>query len=214
MENFTLPTQSVVYVMDAYCGWCWGFAERMAEFEAANRDRLAFTVLSGGLLVGDRVTNIGSLSFIPDANTRITQITGAEFGAPYRALVEDGSYVMNSLDAAAGLAALRAQAPERAVHWAHAVQSAFFMEGRNLSDPATIANIATAHGLDAKRVLQELGDGTAHAQAENDFAIAHQVLQVNSYPTLLYINGNQGYKLPATGTPLATLNQHLDQLLA
>ena len=37
MNTFNLPARSIVYVQDVYCGWCWGFAERMVEFEAAKR---------------------------------------------------------------------------------------------------------------------------------------------------------------------------------
>lgn len=48
MNAFNLPPKCVVYVMDAYCGWCWGFSERLGEFEAANRHRVPFTAISGG----------------------------------------------------------------------------------------------------------------------------------------------------------------------
>lgn len=214
MNRSDLPVQTVVYVMDAYCGWCWGFADRMREFEAANRHRVAFTAISGGLFVGARATAIANYPHIPEANERISRLTGAVFGQAYQALLKHGAMVMNSLDAAAGLAALRALAPDRAVHWAHELQAAFYKRGLSLSAPATIAAIAKANGLNDSRVLRQLADGSAKALAEADFDLAHRQLGASSYPTLLFLDGNHVHQLPATGTALPVLNQKLDELLA
>lgn len=213
MNTFKLPTKAIVYVMDAYCGWCWGFSDRMGEFEAANRHRIPFTAISGGLFVGDRAKPIADYPYIPEANERIERLTGAVFGKAYKDLLGDGSMVMNSLDAGAGLAVLRAQAPERAVYWTHALQAAFYDRGLSLSDPATIAGIAAANGLDEAAVLQDLKSGAGQAQAQVDFALAQQ-LGVASFPTLLFVDGNTVHPLPATGASLSVLNQQLDSLLA
>ncbi|MGY0196682.1 DsbA family protein [Leptothrix sp. BB-4] len=212
MTAHTLPTRSVVYAVDVYCGWCWGFAERLAEFEAANRHRVAFTAVSGGLFVGDRVGPIAGYPHIPGANDRIAHLTGAVFGDAYQALLADGRFEMNSLDAAAGLAALRAQAPDKAILWAHELQSAFYGRGLSLSDPQTIADIATAHGLDAPQVLADLASGAGASQAKADFALARQ-LGVRSYPTLMFVDGNRVHALPATGTALGELNGELGRLM-
>lgn len=206
-------TPSVVYVADAYCGWCWGFGERVAEFEQANRGRVRFTVISGGLFTGERAGPISMYPHIPEANARIARLTGATFGGAYQRLLQEGTMVMDSADAAAALAALREQAPERAIHWLHRLQEDFYVHGRCLSDPGTIAGIAAADGLDARRVLDRLADGSAAALARADFAKA-RALGVSTYPTLLFVDGLQAHGLPATGTALSTLNEKLDALLA
>lgn len=213
MNQNNLSQPMIVYVMDAYCGWCWGFADRLGEFEAANRHRIAFTAISGGLFVGPRAQAIASFPHIPDANARITQVTGAVFGDAYNRLLKDGSLVLNSDHAGAGLAVLRAHAPERAVYWAHAMQEAFYIHGASLSDPATIAAIAKDNGLDADAVMRDLESGAGAKMAQADFALARQ-LGVTSYPTLLLVKDGAVNQLPATGTALPVLNQALDALLA
>ncbi len=212
MNAFRLPSKSVVYVMDAYCGWCWGFSQRMVEFEAANRHRVDFTAIAGGLFVDDRAKSLASYPHIPEANERIARLTGAVFGLAYKNRLDDGNLVMNSLNAGAGLAVLRAQAPDRAVHWAHELQAAFYSRGLSLSDPVTIAGIAAANGLDEAGVLRDLKSGTGEVQARADFALARQ-LGVASYPSLLFVDGDSVHQLPATGTALSALNQKLDELL-
>lgn len=90
MHKFSRPSKSVVYVMDAYCGWCWGFSQRIREVEAANRHRVAFTAISGGLFIGERAKSIASYPHIPEANERIAQMTGAAFSDEYRSLLAQG----------------------------------------------------------------------------------------------------------------------------
>jgi len=213
MQATVLPARCVVYVMDAYCGWCWGFSARIVEFEAANRQRVPFTAISGGLFTGKRARPISTYPHIPQANTRIARLTGAHFGEPYKRVLEEGRLVMNSSDAAAALAALRDLAPQKAIHWARELQDAFYARGQSLSEPDTIAGIAAAEGFDAAEVLRRLQDGSAHAQAAYDFARTRQ-LGISTYPTLLFIDGPKVQSLPATGTALEVLNERLDALLS
>lgn len=198
--------------MDAYCGWCWGFSERMSQFEAANRERVAFTAISGGLFTGDRAGPIARYAHIPEANARIAQLTGAVFSEDYQALVQQGDFVMNSADAAAALAALRAQAPEHAAHWANKLLEAFYFGGLSLSEPKTVADIASNAGLNAELAVQQFLDGSAHSRGKADFVLAKNLGAV-SYPTLLYVDGPSVHQLPATGASLETLNAKLDGLL-
>jgi putative protein-disulfide isomerase len=209
----TRQHKSVLYVTDAYCGWCWGFAARMGEFEATNRHRVPFTAISGGLFSGERAGPLSAYPHIPAANARIAHLTGARFGDPYQRLVREGSMVMNSSDAAAALAALRSLVPEKAIHWAHELQEAFYVRGQSLSEPATIARIAAANGLDAEQVLRRLQDGSAHTQGAVDSLLARQ-LGVSTYPTLLFVDGGKVHGLATIGTAIEVLNAHLDTLMA
>jgi putative protein-disulfide isomerase len=206
------PAPFVLYVMDAYCGWCYGFSSQLREFEAANRHRIAFKVISGGLFIGDRARPFSAYPYIADANARITEVTGARFGEPYQQLLVEGSFVMNSADAATGFAALRAVAPERGIHVAHRLQDAFYSDGRSLSAPHTIVDIARSEGLDSAQVYRLLAGESAHKEALSDFSVTRQ-LGVSSYPTLLFINGAQVHSLPATGATLEVLNARLDALM-
>ena len=213
MQATVLPARCVVYVMDAYCGWCWGFSARIVEFEAANRQRVPFTAISGGLFTGKRARPISTYPHIPEANTRIARLTGAHFGEAYKRVLEKGRLVMNSSDAAAALAALRDLAPQKTIHWTRQLQEAFYERGQSLSEPATIGGIAAAEGFDAAEVLRRLQDGSAHAQAASDFALARH-LGASTYPTLLFVDGPKVQGLPATGAALAVLNERIDALLA
>lgn len=185
MENKEL---TFIYVWDAYCGWCYGFSNSLRAFHE-NHLEIPLKVWSGGLFVGDRKQPIGAFSHIPEANKTISQLTGAEFGASYQTLLEEGTLVMDSEAAAKGFSALRFFAPERAYYLASSMQRAFYYEGKSLSDPATYREIAIAHHLDPEAVLAQFKDVASIKDARVDFAKVQQI-GVQSYPTLLLQKGD------------------------
>jgi putative protein-disulfide isomerase len=200
----------LTYVFDAYCGWCHGFGPAVAGFAAANAGRIELDVVSGGLFTGARVAPIGSMPYVADANARIGELTGAEFGPGYRALVADGRFRMDSTAAATGFAALRTVAPERALEAAEAMQRAFYVDGLSLSEASTYRHLAGQLGLDTDVVLTEFASSpTAAAQ---DFTRAAR-LGVTSYPTLLLHTPTGAVRLGSPAATAAHLTDALDRHL-
>jgi putative protein-disulfide isomerase len=186
----------LVYVFDAYCGWSYGFSRTLLEVTARHPE-LPVEVVSGGLFTGGRRVPIREFGYVQGANAKISELTGAEFGEAYERLIADGSFVMDSEDAARGMAALRQAAPARVAELATALPSAFYASGRSLSSPQTYRTLAQAAGLDADAVAAAFTAPGSQAAAEADFRRAAE-LGVSAYPTLLAINGERAATL-ATG---------------
>ncbi|MCP2238136.1 putative protein-disulfide isomerase [Prauserella halophila] len=203
----------LTYAFDAYCGWCYGFGSAVRALASDNADRLTIRVLSGGLFSGDRAQPIGAYPHIPGANRRISQLTGVEFGAGYERVLSEGTVVMDSMDAATGLVALRRQQPDAALDFAGAMQRAWYVDGRSLSDVAVYRDIAAAHGIDADVVAKDLTDPAVRVEAERDIRELRR-LGVDHYPTLLLHTGNGVQQLGGAVSSAATLNAALDQHLA
>lgn len=180
---------NLIYVWDAYCGWCYGFSKSLKAFHEKHPE-LPLTVLSGGLFVGNRKQPIGSYTHIPEANKRISQLTGAEFGESYQSLLKEGAFILNSEVAAIGFSALRYFAQERSLYLASSMQRAFYYEGKSLNDPATYREIAIAHNLDPEAVMDRFDDTVTIKDAQDDFLKVKQ-LGIQSYPTLLLQRGNE-----------------------
>lgn len=174
----------VTYVFDAYCGWCYGFGAAFADFARSRADSAAIEVISGGLFVGGRIGPIGAFSGLHAINDQITAMTGAQFGAAFRELVDQGEFVMNSTDAARGFAALRAQAPHRGVEIGEGLQRAFYLDGASLADTRTYRSVAERLGLDGKRAESEAFADASSASAQADFARA-LAFGVRGFPTVL-----------------------------
>jgi len=200
----------LVYVFDAYCGWSHGFSRTIAAV-AARHPELPVEVVSGGLFTGARRVPIRDFGYIGGANARISELTGAAFGAAYQRLVADGSFVMDSEAAARGMAALRQAAPDRAVELAVALQRAFYVDGQSLSDPDTYRTVAQAAGLDADPVVEHFQSPGGQAAAEADFARA-AALGVDSFPTLLAVHGDTTAVLARGDATADQIDQRLTAL--
>jgi 2-hydroxychromene-2-carboxylate isomerase len=130
---------SVTYVFDAYCGWCYGFSATFRDFVARHAGEIDLTVIPGGLFVGELRVPMRELGYVARANASIAALTGATFGPAYAALVHDGSFVMDSREAARGFLALSDLIAGRDAELAAAMQSAFYVDGQSLSAPETYA---------------------------------------------------------------------------
>jgi putative protein-disulfide isomerase len=197
----------LTYVFDAYCGWCYGFGPAVRGFAAANAGRVEIDVVSGGLFTGGRVAPIGTMPYVADANARIAELTGVEFGPGYSELVADGRFQMDSTAAAIGFAALRAAAPERALESAEAMQRAFYFDGLSLSEASTYQHIADQLGLDAGFTSPD-----GRAAAVHDFTQAAR-LGVTSYPTLLLHTDTGVVRLGGPAAKATQLTAALDRYL-
>ena len=206
-------TVSITYAYDGYCGWCYGFAPALHKFARDNADRVSIRVLSAGMRIGDRIKPFRALRFTAISNEKITETLGARFGPAYRALVEEGSFAMDSNGPAVGLIALTRQAPERQLEFSAAIQTAFFYDGLSLSDPATYATLADQLGLDRVAVLATLDDADAHAQALHEMQQVRD-FDVPGYPTLLIHLDGKASIFGAEEMSGDELTAELDRVLA
>ncbi len=186
----------LIYVWDAYCGWCYGFSDIVHRLHE-NHPELPLTILSGGLFVGIRSVAMSSFPHIPAANERISQLTGVKFGSGYEQLVVDGRFVMDSEQAAIGFDTLRSLAPQRALDLAAAMQKAFYDDGMSLSDPETYRMIAEANQLDVDAVMERWNDPASVQAVRHEFTHTRE-LGVDSYPTLLLRQNDEWVRLPMT----------------
>ncbi|GGQ19393.1 DsbA family protein [Streptomyces mutabilis] len=203
----------LTYAFDAYCGWCYGFGPAVRAFATDNADRVTLQVLSGGLFSGNRAQPIGAFPHIPGANKRISELTGVEFGAAYERVLAEGTLVMDSTDAATGLVALRRQRPAAALELAGAMQRAWYIDGRSLSDPEVYRDIAEAHAIDPGAVNDALTDPAVRVEAERDMRELRQ-LDVDHYPTLLLRTSAGLQQLGGPVSSAAALTAALDQHLS
>lgn len=79
------------------------------------------------------------------------------------------------------VAAGRVAGTERALEVAYALMRCVWVEERDISDPATLAAVATAHGIDAAALAAQAEAARAEFDANTDEAIRDQVFGVPWY---------------------------------
>ena len=161
-----------------------------------------------GPFLGERALPIRNYPHIPKANAKIAEETGVKFGASYSALLKDGSFIIDSAAAAAGLISLRSQDEKRGIEFFGRMQEAFYVDGKSLSDFSTYTRIAQDAAIDPAQTQRMLTSGEAATNAHEDFATARK-FGADSYPTLLLVKGRRAHPL-TTFTTLDVMNRELE----
>ncbi|MDH6219572.1 DsbA family protein [Streptomyces pseudovenezuelae] len=203
---------SLTYAFDAYCAWCFGFGPTLRAFAEDNAHRIRIGVVSAGLYTGTRALPIAAHPHLSAERGTITRLTGVAFGTGYDRALSQGTTVLDSAAAAAGLAALRDQPGISELDAAEAMQRAWFVDGRSLSDAEVYREIAVALGLDADAVTTAFSSPAGRGKARADFRALRR-LRVRSYPTLLLDTAHGADEMGDAGSTAAFLTSALDQRL-
>lgn len=206
-------TPVLYYVWDPLCGWCYGFAPVMDSVEQHYAGRLKVELVLGGLAIGERAAPVSeAYGYIKGALQTVENRTGVAFGQGFRDLLEEGSYVYNSLPPCKAIVRVRQTHPETVLEYAHLVQSRFFREGANLNDPATYRAINRSLNLPEDLTDPVFNNPAWDEKLAEEFNRARE-LGATGFPTLVLQNGKSRVTLARGYTDFRSLQTYLDNIL-
>ncbi|QNH63134.1 DsbA family protein [Hymenobacter sediminicola] len=203
----------LLYLFDPLCGWCYGMSPVIQRVQQEFAGQLDVSVLCGGMVLGEQVGPIRhDWQYISGALQQVERVTGVEFGAAFRALGEEGSYVQDSEPPSWAINVFRQLNQSQTARFAHDIQVAYFRDGADLNEPKTYLPLATAYGVDGADFLRRLTlPETALATRQEFAAVAKIGLQ--GFPTAILRVGSQGYVLARGYQPYETFAEGLRQAL-
>ncbi|KGK83574.1 DSBA oxidoreductase [Stutzerimonas degradans] len=172
----------LIYVMDPMCSWCWGFAPVLqALAEQAQACDVPLTLVVGGLrrerAAMDQTGRTRTLSYWQAVHDATGQPFNFDAGLPE-------GLVYDTEPACRALVAARSLAPERVWPLAQLIQQAFYAEGRDVTLPAQLVELAEAAGISRIEFAERFDSADSRAVTEGDFTWA-QNLGIAGFPTLL-----------------------------
>jgi putative protein-disulfide isomerase len=206
-----IPT--VWYCYDAYCGWCFGFSPVIKKLYERYKDRLAFDVLSGGMILSEQPAHIGAMAgYISKAYRTVEETTGVRFGEDYLWHIENpdkSDWHPDSMKAAISLCVFKKFFPERTVEWAADLQYALHYEGRDLTDDEAYRHLTEKYDLPTEQFYELLYSEEYKNQALYDFQLVKQ-LKVTGFPCVLMQVSDTKFFLVGRGfTPYETLEANV-----
>lgn len=175
----------IIYVQDAMCGWCYAFGRVMDEMQLKHSDFFDFIAVSGGLIVGDAIAPIGNMKeFLKDAMPKVEEYSGVKFGEKYLQLVEEGSYVNNSIKPAIALSAFKSILPFRSIEFAHDVQYEHFYNGRDLNEREVYMELAANYEVNAQDLINRMNSEQFQKITADEFDHVKKI-GITSYPCVL-----------------------------
>ncbi|MGY6562842.1 MAG: DsbA family protein [Luteibaculaceae bacterium] len=184
-----------IYVYDPLCGWCFGFSQVLKEIKIQFEEKLHFTVLSGGMLLGSRETTGKAIkNLVGDGFKRVEELAGVKFGEAYLNGLLNSDTVFNSLQGSLALTAFKQDYPDKAIEFATAIQEAIHAYGNEPSNPATFCKIAANFGLEENLFKQKMEDYQTNLATQNEFNFVGQ-LQVTGFPAAFIFRNKQFYQV-------------------
>jgi putative protein-disulfide isomerase len=132
----------LIYIYDALCGWCYGFAPAMRDFYQNHKDDFeSIQVVSGGMITGERIGAIGEVApYIKTAFKDVEKRTGVKFGQTFLTdILEEGSTIFTSIPPAITLSVFKKETQnnpelageknEKILHYAQDLQSLIYFDG-------------------------------------------------------------------------------------
>ncbi len=141
--------------------------------------------------------------------------TGVKFGEGFlNDILEDGKAIFTSIPAANALSAFKEMMPEKAVEFAHTLQTAIYYDGIEPANESAYPPLAEKFGIDSDEFANKMNSEEIAEKARLDFALSSQ-LQVNGFPTVFYTEDSSELFVIARGyTDYATLKERLEKAIS
>lgn len=188
----------IIYVTDAMCGWCYAFGGVMADIQEEFQGKFDFIAISGGMIVGDRIAPIAEMAeFIKNAFPRVEAHTGVKFGEDYVKLLDEGTYMANSIKPAIALNAFKSYLPLKSVEFSHDLQYAHFYQGKNLNEKEAILELIEPYKINPEEFLERMNDERIHQLTFQEFEYV-QKAGITGFPAVL-CESNKGVYMVSNG---------------
>ena len=169
------------YFADPMCSWCWGFSPVIEALRDEYHDRLKIALVLGGLRHDTAPMTAAQRADI----LHHWHAVHARTGQPFRfdgALPE--GFVYDTEPACRAVATIGAIDPARVFPMFRAIQSAFYAEGRDVTQSQALAALAAGLRVDAAAFLHAFGSDEARGRTQAHFRQA-RLAGVRGFPTLI-----------------------------
>lgn len=203
----------LIYVYDPLCGWCYGFHQVMEKIQQRFGDRLNIDVRVGGLAVGERAQTINEgFGYIKDGLQQVEKSTGIEFGRNFKMLVEEGSYMYDSMPACRAQKTMNELAPEKALSFAGTLQNALFRDGKNLNEWSTYEELISDYDIDADEFKSRFESDELKNRLIDEFTWCRN-RGATGFPSLLIQIEDEISVMTRGYRPYDTVESHLHHLI-
>ena len=173
---------TLFYVHDPMCSWCWGFEPARREIFDAVSGKMQIRSLLGGLAPDTDLPMPDAMrDMLQQTWKRIEQtIPGAHFNFDFW---EKCSPKRSTYPANRAVIAARIQGDEFEPQMTARIQKAYYLEARNPSENATLIELAKEIGLDAQQFSKQLDDVSTQELLMAEIQLSRK-MGMNTFPSL------------------------------
>ncbi len=184
---------TLFYVHDPMCSWCWGFEPTRRVIFDAVADKLQIRSLLGGLAPDTDLPMPEPMrQMLQQTWQRIQQtIPGTDFNFEFW---EKCSPRRSTYPANRAVIAARAQGDEFDQKMTAQIQQAYYQEARNPSENTTLIELAGEIGLDVQQFSRQLVDESTQKTLLAEIKESRQ-MGMNSFPSIAVLRSGEIYPI-------------------
>jgi putative protein-disulfide isomerase len=177
---------TITYIFDPLCGFCYAFEPEMKKLEAKYKDKFVFEILSGGMILGEQEGAISKVApHIAHGYKDLERMSESRFGDAFLTkIMKIGTYKMSSEMPSIAVEVFKSMKAEQALSFANDVQMMLYFDGISLNEPENYRKLAIKYGLNADEFVQKLSQPEWKTKTYAQFAVAEK-LGATSFPTLI-----------------------------
>jgi putative protein-disulfide isomerase len=199
------------YFADPMCSWCWGFSPVIQAVRDAYREHMKVALVLGGLRPGETMSMTAKTrDEILHHWHQVHERTGQPFR--FEHALSDG-FIYDTEPACRAVVAAGGLEPTHSFTLFKAIQFAFYAEGRDVTQPDTLFDLAAGIGIDVVVFTQAFDSDDARAKTQAHFMQTRKA-GVRGFPTLILQRGERLDRIVAGYMPLNTVRAEIDRLLA
>jgi putative protein-disulfide isomerase len=190
-----MTENSLVYVGDPMCSWCYGFGVPLHQL-LEQLPGVPLAVVLGGLRAYNKEVMPDALkSTLHHHWEEVTKRSGKPFG---KGQFDRDGYIYDTEPACRAVVTIRAHAAEHTLAMYHAIQQAFYAEGRDITQTSVLADVwqelipslpKSATGFSRQEFIQAFESDAIKSHTRNDFAMVQQ-WGIRGFPALIaVVNG-------------------------
>lgn len=190
-----MTENSLVYVGDPMCSWCYGFGVPLHQL-LEQLPGVPLAVVLGGLRAYNKQVMPDTLKATLHHHwEEVTKRSGKPFG---KGQFDRDGYIYDTEPACRAVVTIRVHAAEQTLAVYHAIQHAFYAEGRDITQTSVLADVwqSLLDSLPSGQIsfsrdefIKAFESDIIKTQTHNDFAMAQQ-WGIRGFPALIaVVNG-------------------------
>lgn len=179
---------TLIYVHDPMCSWCWGFEPTRQKIFTAVAERMLIRRMVGGLAPdSDAPMPAAMRSMLQQAWHRIEQtIPGTKFNFEFwqKCSPRRSTYPANR-----AVIAAREQGDEYDAKMTARIQRAYYLEAKNPSDNSTLIELAADIGLDSEQFSASLVADSTQEKLTAEIQATRE-MGIDSFPSMVVLKAD------------------------
>lgn len=185
----------LIYIGDAMCSWCYGFAPEITKIKAHFDNKVDFKLINGGLRPYNTESIVSLADFLKEHWQEISALTEQKFNYE---ILKTKEFIYDTEPASRAVVVCRNLKPEKEFEFLEAAQEIFYFQNKETNKADSYKELVARLGINFIDFEKQFNSEEVKQQTKKDFDLAASI-GVRGFPSLIlfqngkYISISNGY---------------------